>query len=204
MDFYQKFESICKKNGFTVSFVCDKIGISRSLPSRWKKTGTAPLPTTAKKIADFLDIPVSYFYTDNIDGIDLKPKGVQIPVLGHVAAGIPIEAIEDIIDIEEITPEMAKDGKYFALRVSGHSMSPRIADGDIVIVRQQANVENDEIAVVMVNGDNATCKRIKKTPDGIFLYSINPAYKPMFYSNKEIKDLPITIIGKVVELRAKF
>lgn len=77
-------------------------------------------------------------------------------------------------------------------------------DGDVVIVRRQDDVESGETAVVLVNGDEATCKRIKKTPDGILLISTNPAYEPMYYTNAQIETLPVRILGRVVELRAKF
>ncbi len=83
-------------------------------------------------------------------------------------------------------------------------MEPRMVNGDVVIVRLQPDACDGETAIVMVNGDEATCKKIKKTPEGIMLISTNPAYEPMFYSNKQIEELPIRILGKVVELRAKY
>ena len=83
-------------------------------------------------------------------------------------------------------------------------MEPRMTTGDVVIVRSQPTAETGDIAIVMIEGENATCKKIKKTPDGIMLISLNPDYEPMFYTNKEIEQLHITILGKVVELRAKF
>ena len=131
-------------------------------------------------------------------------KGKKIPVYGLVAAGIPIEAITDIEDYEEITEELARTGEFAALKIHGDSMEPRMTEGDVVIVRIQETVESGDTAIVMINGDEATCKKIKKTPEGIMLISTNPAYEPMFYSNKQIEELPIRIFGKVVELRGKF
>lgn len=133
-----------------------------------------------------------------------KSKGVRIPVLGRVVAGIPIEAIEEIIDWEEIPQRMAASGKFFALRVCGHSMEPGILEGDIVIVRQQEDVDNYDTAIVLVNGDEATVKRVKKQKEGITLIATNTSvYEPHFYSNQEIHDLPVKILGKVVEMRRK-
>ena len=83
-------------------------------------------------------------------------------------------------------------------------MAPRIQSGDIVIVRKQETAESGDICVVMVNGFDATLKQIKRDYNGISLVPFNPDYKPMFYSNKDIEELPIKIIGKVVELRGKF
>ena len=131
-------------------------------------------------------------------------KGKWIPVLGRVQAGIPIEAVEDVLDYEEISNEMAKTGDFFALQVRGASMEPRIHEGDVLIVRKQDDAETGDVCVVMVNGDDATVKRIKKSPEGLFLIANNPAFEPMFFSNREIDELPVQVIGKVVELRAKF
>ena len=130
--------------------------------------------------------------------------GVWIPVLGDVAAGVPIEAVEEVLDYEEIAASVAACGEHFALRIKGESMAPRMATGDVVIVRCQSDVENGEVAVVVVNGDSATVKKIKKSPDGMALVPTNPACEVMIYTNEQIAELPVTIIGKVVELRAKF
>lgn len=133
-----------------------------------------------------------------------KKHGVLIKVLGRVAAGIPIEAVEDVIDNEEISESLAKTGNFFALQIHGDSMEPRMCEGDVVIVRQQNDAESGDIVIAMVNGDDATCKRLRKYRDGIELVSNNPSYEPMFFSNEEIISKPVKIIGKVVELRGKF
>lgn len=133
-----------------------------------------------------------------------KRKGVAIPVLGHVAAGIPIEMIEDIIDTEEIPEDMAKHGEFFALKIKGDSMTPSINNSDVVIVRQQEDAENGDIVIATVNGNDAVCKRLKKYSDGLSLISLNPAYEPLYFNTSEIQGTPVKIIGKVVELRRKF
>lgn len=141
------------------------------------------------------------------DAYDTTKKlitGVKINVLGRVAAGIPIEAIEEIIDTEEISEEMAKTGEFFGLQIHGDSMEPRFTEGDVVIVRKQDDAESGDIVIATVNGDEATCKRLRKYRDGIELVSTNLSYKPMFFTNKEIMEKPVKILGKVVELRAKF
>nr|DAO84302.1 MAG TPA: Repressor protein CI [Caudoviricetes sp.] len=129
---------------------------------------------------------------------------IRIPVLGYVAAGIPIEAIEDIVGWEDISKVRYGSGEYFGLQVQGHSMEPKISDGDVVIVRRQPDVDSGDIAVVLVNGDDATVKKVKKSPQGVTLIPSNPAYEPMYYTNAEIESLPVQILGRVVELRAKF
>jgi len=130
-------------------------------------------------------------------------KGVKINVLGRVAAGIPIEAVEEVIDTEEITEEMARTGEFFGLQIHGDSMEPRMYEGDVVIVRQQEDAESGDIVIAMVNGNDATCKRLSKYSGGIALLSLNSKYEPMMFSDKDIIEKPVRIIGKVVELRGK-
>ena len=130
----------------------------------------------------------------------------RIPVVGRVAAGKPIIADEEIIGHEYIDEKYARDGhEYFGLRIVGKSMEPTIMDGDIVIVRRQPCVENGEIAIVLIDGEEATAKEVKESEDGITLIGHNVAvYAPHFYSAKEVKDLPVQIIGRVVQSIRKF
>lgn len=158
---------------------------------------------TYKRIASYFGVSLGYLLGEDSPD-DKREDYIRIPVLGRVAAGIPIDAIEEIIDWEDISADMAAGGaEYFGLQIKGDSMEPKISDGDIVIVRKQPDVDSGEIAVVLVNGDDATVKRVKKSAAGITLISNNPAYDPMFYSNEDIEKLPVAILGRVVELRAK-
>ncbi len=147
--------------------------------------------------------------TDVLLGLDNHlgsvPAATKIPILGSVIAGQPAYAAENIIGWEEVTTRMAKQGKLFALKVRGDSMIPEFKEGDIVIVKEQPDVESGEIAVVLINGDEGTLKKVKKTEDGIFLYAFNPAvYEPHFYSNADIENLPVRIVGKVIENRREW
>ena len=138
------------------------------------------------------------------DHVSPTINSVKINVLGRVAAGIPIEAVENVIGTEEITEKLAKTGTFFGLQIHGDSMSPAICNGDVVIVRQQADAESGDIVIATVNGTDAVCKRLRKYKEGIELLSNNPTYTPMEYSNADIIEKPVKIIGKVVELRRKF
>ena len=171
----------------------------RSITS-WMEGKKEPNIGQAKKIADYFDIRLS-----DLIGEGYQPKNsITVPVLGKVIAGVPIEAIEDIIDYEEIDTEMAKDGEYFALQISGDSMEPKFTEGDIVIVRKQASIESGQIAIVRVNGNDATVKKVVVNDSGITLVPFNNAYDPIYYSRVDIQKLPVEIAGRVVELRAKF
>lgn len=133
-----------------------------------------------------------------------KTQGLQIPVLGTVAAGIPISAVEDILDYEEVPQSWENQGDFFALKIKGDSMEPRMESGDVVIVKQQSDANSGDTVIVLVNGDDATCKKLQKTDNGIMLVSTNSKYPPMFYSNEDIRTKPVVILGKVVELRQKY
>lgn len=161
---------------------------------------------TQKKVAAFAKaLNVSIDFLMDGDSNENNSKGVRIPVLGRVVAGIPLEAIEDIEDYEEISRRMASSGEFFALRIKGRSMEPKLSEGDIVIVRKQEDVDSGDTAIVLVNGDEATVKQIKKTEAGIMLIGFNvEVYQPHFYSNDQIENLPVRIIGKVVESRHKW
>lgn len=128
----------------------------------------------------------------------------RVPVLGRVAAGVPIEATEEIIDYEDITEEMSRGGEFFGLSIRGDSMEPKISNNDVVIVRQQEDAEDGDIVIALINGNDAVCKRLKKYDNKIALISTNPAYEPMYFSAEEQESIPVRIIGRVVELRAKF
>ena len=132
------------------------------------------------------------------------PQGLKIPVLGTVAAGIPISAVEEILDYEEVPQSWKNQGEFFGLRIKGDSMKPDINDGDTVIVRQQSTANNGDVVIALVNGDDATCKKFEKLDNGIMLISNNSEYSPMYFSNEEVLTKPVVIIGKVVELRRKF
>ena len=92
---------------------------------------------------------------------------------------------------------MARGGEYFGVLIKGNSMEPRICEGDIAIVRSQPDVESGDIAIVLVNGENGTCKKVMKNESGLTLISFNPQYEPMFFTWKQVSDLPVTIRGKV-------
>lgn len=177
--------------------------VNQTAVSQWERGVTTPSPPILLKLSQLYGVSTDYLLGKNTSTDD--KKGVKIPVLGDVAAGIPIEAVENIVDYEEIDTAMASNGKYYGLRIKGSSMEPRIREGDVVIVRQQEDADTGDTAVVLVNGESATVKRIKKEPDGgLWLLPNNPAYDPQHYSPAEVAEKPVRIIGKVVELRGKF
>ncbi|MCX7614819.1 MAG: XRE family transcriptional regulator [Clostridiales bacterium] len=197
----KKLRELRTARGLSLKELGHVIGVAESTMSLYETGKRQPDYKNLKSLADYFDVTIDSLLDREYPS---ESKGIKIPVLGRVQAGIPVEAVEDIIDFEEITPEMASLGDLFALIVKGDSMEPRIKEGDIVIVRKQPDLESGEIGVILINGNDATVKKILKYEQGISLVPFNPAYSPHFYPNSEIENLPVTIIGRVIELRGKF
>ncbi len=218
MSLGSKIEKLLKEKDINVNELSNRIEIPATtlysmIKRDSKKADIEVLIRIAKELnvtvdeiisEDYEDYNIAQEETTEYEATNKPSKGVKIPVLGSVAAGVPIEAIEDIIDYEEISKQLASTGNFFALQIKGDSMSPRICDKDVVIVKQQNEVENGDIAIVLVNGDDATCKKVIKKDTGIMLMPLNNEFEPMFFGWSEVQNLPVAIIGKVVELRGKF
>lgn len=196
-----------KKKNISQSELAKMLDVNQTMISQWERGTSNPKLTTLQRIAEALEIPVDNLMPDDFwqsspQAPPPSKNGRWIPVLGRVAAGIPMDAIEEIIDYEEIPNTQIED--FFALRINGNSMEPRIKDGDNVIVRKQTTAENGDIVVALINGQEATVKKFMRHESGISLVPANPAYTPMFYTWDDVKSLPVQILGRVVELRAKF
>ena len=180
------------------------LGVDRTMVGKYELNNHQPSSEILEKMSEIFGVTQSFLMGYDDKNINTK-KGVKIPVLEKIAAGIPINTVEEILDYEEIPEEMARNGEYFALKIKGNSMEPRICEGDVVIVRKQGTVENKEVAIVLVNGNEATIKEVQFSQFGITLVGWNiAAYQPHFYPYDEVENLPVQIIGKVVELRGKF
>lgn len=177
--------------------VMNKFNLSSSTVSDWYNGKKYPRMDVVQKLAFFLDVELS----DLVEEPKLN-RGNRIPIFSKIPAGIPIELIEDVIDYEELDSKMfTGDKEYFGVKVSGDSMYPEYRDKDILIVQKINDCESGQDCIVMINGNDGTFKRVKKTEEGIILQPLNPNYEIKFYSNKEIEELPIKIIGVVKEIR---
>lgn len=188
-----------KQKGLSQSELAVLCNVHQTAVSQWENGRTSPDNDSLRILAGVLGVSVGAL----IGGEDIGGT-VLVPVLGYVRAGIPMEAVEDILDYEEISADMASRGEYFGLKIKGDSMFPLFQAGDTVIVRRQPDADSGEIAVVLVNGNDATVKKLIKKDTSILLVSENSAYEPMMFTKSEVESLPVTIIGKVVELRRKF
>ena len=130
---------------------------------------------------------------------------VSIPILGIVKAGYDYLAQENWIGTIDVETSLVGDGKEFiALKVHGDSMSPTLIEDDIVIIKKQDDFENGDIVVAIINGDEATIKKGKKSDAGILLQPLNNAYEPLIFTYDEMKTIPVTIVGIVKQLKREF
>ncbi len=196
-----RLKELRERNKISQAKLAKEIGVSQSTVGMWENGKNNPEYSTLLKISEYFCVPIDYL-TGNANNIqNNNHKGIRINVYGSVPAGIPIEAVEDIIDWEEIPADWTKDGQeYIALKVKGESMFPKYLDEDIVIIKLQPNCESGQDAVVYVNGYDATLKRVIKKENAIILQPLNPEFETRIYGpgDEEIK-----ILGIVVELRRK-
>lgn len=200
--FANNLQYYMKINKKKQSDLVQDLNFNKSTVSAWLTGKKYPRIDKIQDLADYFCIYKSDLTEEKVD--QNVSKSIKIPVLGKVIAGIPIEAIEEILDYEEIEMELAKTGEFFGLQIKGDSMEPRMQEGDVVIVRKQETADTGDIAIVLVNGDEATVKKIKILNNGIMLIPFNNKYDPWEYTSEQIEKMPVKIIGKVIELRAKF
>lgn len=221
----ERIELLTKEKKWSRRELERRAGLGVGSITKWNKA--TPSTVNLKKVADVLDVSTAYLTGDSdfrseqdaviakwtaeqhsglSDEVRRIEAGIRIPVLGEVPCGVPIEAIEmvDTDDWEEIPEKLARTGTFYGLIAKGDSMSPRIQEGDILIVKQQSTAESGDVVIAKVNGEEATCKRLVKQEDGIVLQPFNHAYSPMYFSNAEILSKPVLIVGKVIENRQKF
>lgn len=198
-----------KDKGWSQDKLAEKLGYkSFTTIQKWESEKSEPPLKKLKELADLFNIDIDQLAgTDLTDSKSLpnSENGInlgkyRIPIVATVAAGEPIyseENIEGWIDYDK-DPR----GHIFACRIKGDSMSPRIQDGDVIIVDEESDWEDGDIILATVNGNDGTCKRIRKYADSIALLSLNPAYDPMIFSAEQVQTLPVEIKGKVVQFRA--
>ena len=194
-----------KELGITLEEIGRYVGVSKATVQRWETGSISNMRRDRiKKLSEILQVsPQMLLSAEENNTEETESVFARIPVLGTVAAGVPITAQEDILGWEEVPQEWVKNDTFFALKLKGDSMEPRMAAGDIVVVRKQSDIESGEIGIVMVDGQ-ATCKKVVKHDDGLVLISNNVKYPPMFFTIKEMEEKNFTVLGKVVELRVKF
>ena len=189
----------------------EKTGISESLLSKYLSGTTYARQKKISIIADVLDVSPVWLmgYDISIDGTitvdEIGNPVTPIPILGSVKAGFDYLAQENWIGTINIEKNLVGSGKdYFALNVKGDSMNPLFIEGDTIIIHKQNDCDNNQIAVCIINGNEATVKKVIKTNDGIELHSVNPYYPTKKFTKKEMNQIPVIIVGVVKKLERKF
>ena len=160
--------------------------------------------TTIKKMADYFGVKPSYLMCleDKLD--ELGNPVVEVPILGTVKAGYDYLAQENWIGTIDISKKLAETGEFFALKIHGDSMFPVFIENDTVVVRKQEDFENGDIVVALINGEEATVKKGKKSDNSILLQPLNTNYEPLIFTKEEMKTIPVKIIGVVKKLDREF
>jgi repressor LexA len=190
---------LLNKKRKTQADVIRETGLAEATVRSWFSGEKYPRLEGLQTLADYFNVPRSRLTEEQIEGLQRVTALVKIPVLGEIACGEPIMAEENISDYREEIADMLPTGKLFYLQCKGDSMSPTIPNGAYVLIRQQENVEDGEIAAVLVNGDTeATLKRVKRQGEIVLLVADNPSYTPYIVT----KDNPARILGKAVKFSA--
>lgn len=208
---------LCRqKLGLTQVQMAQKLGISKHLYNKYERTNTRPGYEVLSEIARLSGVSTDYLLglTSGDDEIAMRPdpwgigqpstpKAVRIPVLGIIPAGVPLEAVEDVLDWEEIPIEWTVNGKeFFGLKLRGDSMAPKYESGDIVILQRAFTCSPGSDCAVIINGDDATFKRVFAAEDGgIVLHPLNPLFPVIAYTAEQCEELPVRIIGVATQIR---
>ena len=202
MQIGDKLTYLRKNANYSQDQLAKRLNTSRSSIAMFESNARIPTTSTLSRYADLFNVSIDYLLGNETSTNSDK---YEVPVYRAVSCGNPFIADEDIIDYEEINPKLKSQGDHFGLRLKGQSMEPNFKEGDIVIVRKQSSVDSGDIAIVRMNGDEATMKIVERSPEGITLIATNTnVFLPKFYSNEDIENVPVEIIGKVIEQRRKF
>lgn len=208
--FGDRLKHLRESRGLTQEQLGMLFSVKKAAISKYESGSTSPDLVTVSKLADYFSVTTDYLLgraaadTLKMSITETAKAGVKIPVLGRIPAGIPLEAIEDILDWEEIPVDWLNgDREYFGLRVTGDSMFPTYLEGDTVIVLKQSTCDSGDDCVVIIDGTDATLKRVYITPEYIELVALNPMHGRKRYTNDEVFSIPVSILGVVVELRRK-
>ena len=185
--------------------VCRDLDIPYTTFAEWCNGNIYPRIDKIQMLANYFDIKKSDL-VENKEKVDrLGNPVVSIPILGTVKAGYNYLAQENWIGTVDVETSLVGDGKgYFALKVHGDSMFPVFMEDDIVIVKQQNDFENGDIVVAIINGDEATIKKGKKSDNSILLQPLNTNYEPLIFTYDQMKTIPVTIVGIVKQLKREF
>lgn len=211
--FSERLFKLVKENNTDINILARVLGIkSKSTIYRYMNGEMSPKITTIKYLAEYFNVNEIWLMGYDVPMERQKVESnsnsnKSIPILGTVKAGYNWLAEENVIgyitDRDTVKDYEKNINEYFALKVTGDSMLPLLSDGDLVIVHDQDDVESGQTAVILINGEEATVKKVIKTNEGIELHAMNPYYPVKKFTFKDMKNIPIKIIGRVKEAKIK-
>lgn len=214
--FAKRFSKLLKNSSIDIPQLAQMLGIkSKSTIYRYMNAEMAPKITTVKYASEIFnvnplwlmgyDVPMEKETTQELkDYISLKELFKdKVPLLGTVKAGYDYLANENILDYIAINFKK-EDYDYYALKIIGDSMETIMSDGDYVIVQKQNEFNSGDYCVILINGEEATVKRVFKLDNGIKLVALNPTYKDVDYTFEDMKKIPVEVIGTVKQLIKNF
>lgn len=212
--FSSNLKHLREKKGLSQNKLGSIIGVNQTTIARWEDDNRVPTIDNAMDVAEALNVPLPDLLGrdlrfDNASFVNIDDNMLKIPVLGTIKAGIPIEAQEDILEYIEIPKSWVKGGKqFYGLRISGDSMFPKYVEDDVVVFEDSRSYNIDSAknkdCAVMVNGDDATFKKVLINDDSITLVPYNTgAYDVVMYSKDDIISKPVKIIGIAREKRTR-
>ena len=207
------FKALRKEKKLSQAQIAEMLGVTQAAVSKWEANNIPPGLVNSQKLAEILGVTVD----ELLKGEKIKPikeveyipsdrtkRFIRVPVLGRIPAGIPIEAIEDVEDWEDFPISDTVQGRqYFGLKIRGDSMEPDYRDGDTIIIQQQDTCNSGDDCAVMINGDDVTFKRVRLHEHGLTLQPLNSKYEPRYFTAQEVGNMPVRILGVVVEIRRK-
>lgn len=191
-------------NKKTRAEACKDLEIPYSTFTDWCNANIYPRIDKIELLANYFDIKKSDLVENKEKTDKLGNPAVEIPILGTVKAGYDYLAQENWIGAIDIDKKLADGGDFFALKVKGDSMAPVLIEDDIVIIKKQDDFENGDIVVAIVNGDEATIKKGKKSESKILLQPFNTNYDPLIFTEEEMDTIPVKIVGIVKQLKREF
>lgn len=190
-----------KEHGYTLKQLGALMGVSDAAVSQWETGKREASYEVQLKLAELFDVSVDFLLRGSVENERPVPRQCVLPVLGRVSAGTGVVAEEDVIGYESADAKYG-NGEYFFLLVSGDSMSPKIDDGDLVLVHRQPSVDSGTVGVFAVDGEDGFVKKVEYDTEHIRLISFNPYYPPLVFEGPDV--LRVFVVGKVVKLERRF
>ena len=204
--FKKRFEQLCNERKTSPAAVCEAIGLSNSVYSKWNEN-SIPRNTTLLKIADFFNVSVAYLkgetdnplpHSDQIkEYLPYEKRGMR-PVIGLASAGVGVIAEEMILGWQYVDDEFDNENCFW-IKIAGDSMSPKIDDGDLVLIQREVDIEDGDIVVAVVDRQDGYIKQVHFEENILTLHSFNPYYPDMVFRGNEIKQ--VRFVGKAREVK---